>query len=46
MAIVVLAVLIILFDSLREKRSMPLTKKSGVACSKNCCKHTDQKLLV
>ena len=32
MAIVVLAVVICLFDSLRESRSVPLMKQSGIAC--------------
>ena len=32
MAIVVLAVVIFWFDNLREKRSVPLTKQSGIAC--------------
>ena len=36
-AIVVLAVVIFIFDSLREKRSVPLTKQAGVACLKNSC---------
>ena len=34
---IVLALVIFLFDSLREKRSVPLTKESGIACFKNCC---------
>ena len=36
-AIVVLAVVIFLFDNQREKRSVPLTKQSGIACFKNSC---------
>ena len=35
MAIVVLAVVIFLFDNLREKGSVPLTKQSGTAGFKN-----------
>ena len=35
MAIVVLAIVIFLFDNLREKRSVPLTKEPGIACFKN-----------
>ena len=37
MAIVVLAVVIFLFDNLREKRSVPLTKQSGIACFQSSC---------
>ena len=36
-ATVVLAAVIFLFDSLREKRSVPLTKQSGSACFKSFC---------
>ena len=32
MAVVVLAVVIFLFENLREKRSVALTKSSGIAC--------------
>ena len=32
---IVLAVVIFLFDNLRQKKSEPLTKWSGVACFKN-----------
>ena len=35
MAIAVLAVVIFLFDNLREERSGPLIKQSGGACCKN-----------
>ena len=34
-AIVVLAVVPFLLDSVREKRPVPLTKQSGIACFKN-----------
>ena len=37
MAIVVLAVVIFLFDNIREKRSVTLTKWSDIACFKNSC---------
>ena len=36
-AVLVLVVVILLFDSLREKRSVPLTKQSGIARFKNSC---------
>ena len=36
-AVVVLAVVTYLFDSLRENRSVPLIKKAGVAGFKNSC---------
>ena len=36
-ALVVLAVVIFLFDSLKEKRSVPLTAWSGTACFTNSC---------
>ena len=36
-AIVVWAVVIFSFDNLREKKSVPLTKEAGTACSKNPC---------
>ena len=35
MAIVMLAIVIFLFDNLREKESVPLTKQPGIACLKN-----------
>ena len=35
--VVVLAIVIPLFDDLREKRSVSLTEWSGVACLKNSC---------
>ena len=35
MAIFVFAVVTFLFDNLREKRSVPLTKYLGIACFKN-----------
>ena len=34
---IVLTAVVFLFDSLREKRSVPLTKQSGIACFKNSC---------
>lgn len=35
---IVLAVAIcFLFDNMKEKRSVPLSKLSGIACFKNCC---------
>ena len=34
-AIIVCATVIFLFDNLREKRLVPLTKQSGIACFKN-----------
>ena len=37
MATVVLAVVIFLLDNLEEKRSLPLTKQSGVAYFKSSC---------
>ena len=37
MAVFVLAVVIFLFDNLREKRSVLLTKSSRIACFKNSC---------
>ena len=37
MTIVVLAVAIFQFDNLRKKRSVSLTKLSGIACLKNSC---------
>ena len=37
MAIVVLDVVILLFDNLREKKSVPLTKLSGITCFKDSC---------
>ena len=36
-AITVLAAVIFLFDKLREKRSVPLTKQPGSVCFKNPC---------
>ena len=36
-AIVVLVIVTFQFDNLREKRSVPLTKESGIACLKNSC---------
>ena len=50
-AIVVLAVVIFLFDTLREKRSTPPTKQSGTACfiksrgTPGMPQHTDRKSL-
>ena len=38
-AIVVLPVVILLFDNLREESSVPLTKQSGIACFKNPLAH-------
>ena len=35
--VVVLAVVTFLFNNLRDKRSVPLTKESGIACFKNSC---------
>ena len=37
MAVVVVAIVIFLVENLREKRSVALTKWSGVACFKNSC---------
>ena len=37
-SIVVLAVFIFLSDSLRERRSVPQTKLSGITCFKNSCR--------
>ena len=34
---IVLAAVIFLFDSLRKKRSVSLTRKSGIACFKTSC---------
>ena len=36
-ATAVLAIVIVLFDNLREKRSVPLTTQSGIVCFKNSC---------
>ena len=36
-----LAVVIFLFDSLTERRSVPLAKQSGTACLKNSCKSSE-----